>query len=87
MKKINDAELKFPRDWEYRIIIAEAARPISEEGIAEVLMGREVAVSAGETSRTGAYGTIVVKLRVSSKKEMEELAGKLAKVTGVKFLL
>lgn len=87
MKKITDAELTFPREWEYRIIIAEAARPISEEGIAEVLMGREVAVSAGETSRTGAYGTIVVKLRVNSRKEMEDLAGKLVKVTGVKFLL
>ena len=87
MKKLKNAELKFPRDWEYRIIIAEAARPIAEEGIADVLMGREVAVSAGETSRTGAYGTIVIKLRVNSKNEMEELANKLTKVTGVKFLL
>ena len=87
MKKIKDAELTFPRDWEYRIVIAEAARPISEEGIAEILMGREVAVSAGETSRTGAYGTIVVKLRVNSREDMEGLAQKLSKVTGVKFLL
>ena len=87
MKKIKDAELTYPRDWEYRIIIAEAARPISEEGIAEVFMGREVAVSSGGSSRTGAYGTIVVKLRVSSKEDMEDLAGKLSKVTGVKFLL
>ena len=31
--------MKFPRDWEYRIIFAEAARPITEEGIAEILMG------------------------------------------------
>jgi hypothetical protein len=51
MKKIKNAELKFPRDWEYRIIIAEAARPIAEEQIAEILMGREVAVSTGESSR------------------------------------
>ena len=87
MKKFKDAELKFPRDWEYRIIFAEAARPITEEGIAEILMGRAVSVSAGESSRTGTYGTIVVKLRVSSRNEMEELAGKLSKVTGVKFLL
>lgn len=87
MKKIKDAELTFPRDWEYRIIIAEAARPISEECIAEILMGREVAVSAGESSRTGAYGTIVVKLRVESREDMESLAQKLSKVTGVKFLL
>ena len=87
MKKINDAELKFPRDWEYRVIFAEAARPITEEGIAEILMGRAVSVSAGESSRTGAYGTIVIKLRVNSRAEMEDLAGKLSKVTGVKFLL
>ena len=87
MKRLQNAELKFPRDWEYRIIIAEAARPIAEEGIADVLMGRKVAVSVGETSRTGAYSTIVVKLRVNSKSEMEELANKLTKVTGVKFLL
>ncbi len=87
MNKIKDAELKFPRDWEYRIIIAEAARPIAEEQIAEILMGREVAVSAGESSRSGAYGTIVIRLRVQSRSEMEELGGKLSKVTGVKFLL
>ena len=87
MKKIKDAELKFPRDWEYRVIFAEAARPITEEGIAEILMGRAVSVSAGESSRTGAYGTIVIKLRVNSRAEMEDLAGKLSKVTGVKFLL
>ena len=87
MKKIKDAELTFPRDWEYRIIFAEAARPITEEGVAEILMGRKVAVSAGESSRSGAYGTIVVRLRVNSRNEMEELAGKLSKVTGVKFLL
>ena len=87
MKRIQDAELKFPRDWEYRIIFAEAARPITEEGVAEILMGRKVAVSAGESSRSGAYGTIVVRLRVNSRNEMEELDGKLSKVTGVKFLL
>lgn len=87
MKRIQDAELTFPRDWEYRIIIAEAARPISEEGIAEVLMGRSVSVSSGGTSRTGAYGTIVVRLRVESRKEMEELSAKLSKITGVKFIL
>lgn len=87
MNKIKDAELKFPRDWEYRIIIAEAARPIAEEQIAEILMGREVAVSTGESSRSGAYGTIVVQLKVQSRSEMEELGGKLSKVTGVKFLL
>ena len=87
MKRIQDAELKFPRDWEYRIIFAEAARPITEEGVAEILMGRKVAVSAGESSRSGAYGTIVVRLRVNSRDEMDELAGKLSKVTGVKFLL
>lgn len=87
MNKFNNAELTFPRDWEYRIIIAEAARPIAEEGIAEILMGREISVSAGESSRTGAYGTIVIQLKVESKAEMEELAGKLGKVTGVKFLL
>ena len=87
MKNIKEAELKFPRDWEYRIIFAEAARPITEEGIAEILMGRSVSVSSGKNSRTGAYGTIVVRLRVNSRAEMEDLAGKLSKVTGVKFLL
>ena len=87
MKKNQQAELTFPRDWEYRIIIAEAARPIAEEGIAEVLMGRTVSVSVGANSRSGAYGSIVVRLRVSSREDMEGLASKLSKVTGVKFLL
>lgn len=87
MKKNQQAELTFPRDWEYRIIIAEAARPIAEEGIADILMGRAVSVANGESSRSGAYGTIIVRLRVSSREDMEGLAQKLSKVTGVKFLL
>ena len=87
MKKNQQAELTFPRDWEYRIIIAEAARPIAEEGIADILMGRSVSVANGESSRSGAYGTIIVRLRVSSREDMEGLAQKLSKVTGVKFLL
>ena len=82
MKQFKDAKLKFPREWEFRIIIAEAARAGAEEGIAEVLKGRSIAVSAGESSRKGAYGTIV-----ASQEELNELSEKLTKVPGVKFLL
>ena len=87
MKSFKDAKLKFPREWEFRIIIAEAARIAAEEGIAKVFEGRAVAVSPGESSRTGAYGTIVVHLEVRSQNDLDELSEKLTEVPGVKFLL
>jgi len=87
MKDIGKAKLTFPREWEFRVIIAEAARPLAEEGIAELLAGRSIAVSAGESSRTGAYGTIVIHMEVRSQEDLDTLSLKLVKVPGVKFLL
>lgn len=87
MTKFKDAKLEFPREWEFRIIIAEAARPAAEEGIANLLSGRAVAVSRGESSRKGSYGTIVVHTEVRSQEDLDTLSLELQKVPGVKFLL
>lgn len=87
MTKFKDAKLEFPREWEFRIIIAEAARPAAEEGIANLLSGRAVAVSRGESSRKGSYGTIVVHTEVRSQEDLDTLSLELQKVSGVKFLL
>ena len=70
MTKIEDAKLEFPREWEFRVIIAEAARPLAEEGIANLLSGRSVAVSQGERSRKGSYGTIVIHMEDSNGNEV-----------------
>ena len=87
MTKFKDAKLEFPREWEFRVIIAEAARPLAEEGIANLLSGRSVAVSAGERSRNGSYGTIVIHMEVRSQEDLDTLSLALQKVPGVKFLL
>ena len=87
MTKFKDAKLDFPREWEFRVIIAEAARPAAEEGIAALLSGRSVAVSQGERSRNGSYGTIVIRMEVRSHEELDALSLDLQKVPGVKFLL
>ena len=87
MKKFEDAKLEFPREWEFRVIIAEAARPSAEEGIAALLSGRSVAVSQGERSRNGSYGTIVLRMEVRSQEDLDTLSLELQKVPGVKFLL
>ena len=87
MTKFKDAKLEFPREWEFRVIIAEAARPAAEEGIAALLSGRSVSVSPGESSRNGSYGTIVIRMEVRSQEDLDTLSLELQKVPGVKFLL
>ena len=87
MTKFKDAKLEFPREWEFRVIIAEAARPLAEEGIAKLLAGRAVSVSPGESSRKGTYGTIVIHMEVRSHEDLNTLSLELQKVPGVKFLL
>ena len=87
MTKFKDAKLEFPREWEFRVIIAEAARPAAEEGIAKLLSGRSVAVSQGERSRNGSYGTTVLRMEVGSQEDLDTLSLELQKVPGVKFLL
>jgi len=87
MKNIDGQQLTFPREWEFNITIASAARAAAEEGIAKVLLGRKVSVRPGLVSRTGAYASIFLTLTVASREELEKLSQELAKVPGVRFLL
>ena len=87
MTKLEEAKLEVPREWEFRVIIAEAARLPAEEGIAKLLSGRAVSVSPGESSRKGTYGTIVLRMEVRSQEDLDTLSLELQKVPGVKFLL
>ena len=72
-KKINGQELKFPVDWEYRIIV-EADK-------------LEAAVHEGLRSEGGRYRTLKAPVVLTGREMMNALSAALAAVDGVKFLL
>lgn len=83
------AELHFPLEWEFRVIVeaqkAESARLALSEVLAK--FGKKADWHAGLNSKNGRYLTFKTALVLSSKAMMEELAADLAAVEGVKFVL
>ena len=82
-------ELRFPVDWEFRVIVetakAEAARP----ALAAVLEQYEQPplLHNGLNSSSGRYQTFKAPATLISREMMEALAADLAAVEGVKFVL
>ena len=82
-------ELRFPVDWEFRVIVetakAEAARP----ALAAVLEKYEQPplLHNGLNSSSGGYQTFKAPATLISREMMEALAADLAAVEGVKFVL
>ncbi len=87
--KIRGEELKFPVDWEYRIIV-DAAR---EENVRKEVEGclRSHGISPtiheGLHSGGGKYRTLKVPVTLLDRGMMDSLSADLAKIEEVKFLL
>lgn len=80
-------ELKFPLDWEYKLIALDT--PEMGTSIAEVLkkQGFGSAPTAGNRSKNGRYRTFHVQARIDSRESLDSLARALSACPGVKFLL
>ncbi len=80
-------ELHFPIEWEFRIIVAEAAMNEAMAGIARIFGEHETRIERGSSSRNGQYTTIKAKLRIDAREELDRFSRELLKVEGVRFLL
>ena len=87
--KIQGQELKFPVDWEYRIIVDAAREGSVRNEVEETLRAHGVSpkVQEGLHSEGGRYRTLKVPATLLDRGMMDTLSADLAKIEGVKFLL
>lgn len=87
--KIHGKELKFPVDWEYRIIVEADREAAAREGVEKCLKthGLSPAIHGGMHSEGGRYRTLKAPVTLRDRGMMNALSADLAKVEGVKFLL
>ena len=84
-----NAELKFPADWEFRIVVENARYDRARRGVAECLAAHGAATELAEGLRSGSgrYRTIKARVVLTGREMMERLASGLAGVEGVRFVL
>ncbi len=85
----NPQELKFPVEWEFRVMFESTA----EEGVRAALEtllaadGFDPAVKDGLNSSTGKYRTLKFAVELSSREMMNDFSARIAAIPGVKFVL
>ena len=87
--KIHGEVLKFPADWEYRIIVEAAREGSVREEVENCLTSHKIPLSIHEGlhSESGRYRTLKVAVTLQNREMMDSLSADLAKIPGVKFLL
>lgn len=87
--KIHGEVLKFPVDWEYRIIVEAAREGGVREEVENCLTSHKIPLSIHEGlhSESGRYRTLKVAVTLQNREMMDSLSADLAKIPGVKFLL
>lgn len=83
------AELHFPVEWEFRIVVEGAQYEPVRQGVVACLKahGATVNLSDGLQSGSGRYRTIRAAVTLTSREMMERLAADLAALDGVRFVL
>ena len=82
-------ELKYPVDWQFRIITEQQCHPGIIDELQKVLTAFQVVnpLSIGRESQNGKYLTCQVKVSFPTREYMESLSAALAAVSGVKMVL
>ena len=78
-------KIKYPCDWEYRIIGPDEAA--LKGAAAEILGSRKYDISSGNTSKTGKYVSLSIKTFVESEEIRNNIYAALAKHSAVKTVL
>lgn len=86
---VTDRELKFPVDWEFRIIVDAAAADTARPAIIACVEkhGIDPAIHDGLDSKQGRYHSFKVPVLLTDREMMNRLAGEFAAIDGVKFVL
>ena len=82
-------ELKFPADWEFRIVVEDAQYDRARRSVAGCLAAHGAAAELAEGLRSGSgrYRTIKARVVLTGREMMERLAADLAKLDGVRVVL
>ena len=82
-------EIRFPVDWEFRVIVESAEAEAARSALVAVLEKYEQPplLHDGLNSSGGRYRTFKAPATLTSQEMMERLAADLAAVKGVKFVL
>ena len=88
MKK-TPAEIKFPCQWEFRLIVNGAESENVTAGIREVDSVEHAGfkIASGEASAGGKYCALRVSCEVDSLERARQLAARLSTLPGVKFMI
>lgn len=82
-------ELKFPCEWEFRLFVTGGA--VDEVKAALQTLDAEenagFSVADGESSSGGKYRTLRVGCIVPSMERARELAGKMGRIPGIRFMV
>ncbi|MDD2404305.1 MAG: DUF493 family protein [Victivallaceae bacterium] len=82
-------ELKFPVDWEFRIVTEQDKHPGVFNELSKVLTSFRICapLKTGRESSGGKYLTCMVKVSFPDRQYMESVSAALAKVPGVKMVI
>ncbi|MCP3968077.1 MAG: DUF493 domain-containing protein [Lentisphaerae bacterium] len=88
MIKPKDEEIKFPADWNFRVVV-DAANDKCLDNLCQVLRqnGFDAVPEPKEKSKTGKYQSFRIAVVFDNREIMERLSSELGAVDGVKFLL
>ena len=85
-----NAEILFPREWEYRIFCDssayEAAQQEAKQRVAEMKLSG-LQLTDGGVSGSGKYRSLRLTVNVASKDEANDLGAALKNIAGVRFIL
>lgn len=85
-----NAEITFPREWEYRIFCENSKCDIAEKTVRSCVaeMGLDgLTLVPGGVSGSGTYRSLRLTVTVASKDEANSLGEEIKKIDGVRFIL
>ena len=88
MQSVNNQELQFPVEWNYKIITEKESTDFAQR-ISQILKKFDIEEQpvAGRESSNGKYLTYRLTVTFHGRENMEELSEAIAHAPGVKFLL
>ncbi|MCQ2353203.1 MAG: DUF493 domain-containing protein [Victivallaceae bacterium] len=82
-------EIKFPAEWEFRIIVMGDQSEKTVSGLQDVFrrFGEDPAIERRETSKQGKYQALCAKMTMPDRSTLDAISRELAAVPGVKMIL
>ena len=89
MSQVQQAQIEFPVEWTFRIILESAAAAAALPVLRMVFagFGKNPELVEGRGSAGGKYATWQAQVTLADRRELEELPKQLSQVPGVRMVL